>query len=111
MRGLLIAAITIWVGIAPVSAHEEKIVNLKTAPPDHQVEAVGYCRGIYEVKLKDGSVRQFREFELSFKTDSGLNGPKPGVPILIRAGRSVGDISFVIFSGLEEVKTLTQQTC
>lgn len=111
MRGLLIAAITIWVGIAPVSAHQEKIVNLKTAPPDHQVEAVGYCRGIYEVKLKDGSVRQFREFDLSFKTDSGPNGPKPGVPTLIRAGRSVGDIAFVIFSGLEEMKTLTQQTC
>ena len=111
MRGLLIAAITIWVGIAPVSAHEEENVNPKTAPHDHQVEAVGYCRGRYEVTLKDGSVRQIREVDLSFKTDSGPNGPKPGVPILIRAGRSVGDISFVIFSGLEDMKTLTQQTC
>jgi len=35
MRGLLIAAITIWVGITPVSAHQEKIVGLKTVPPDH----------------------------------------------------------------------------
>ena len=72
---------------------------------------MGYCRGIYEVKLKDGSVRQFREFDLAFKTVSGPNGPRPGVPTLIQAGRTIGDISFVIFSGLEEMRTLTQQTC
>jgi len=110
MRGLLIGAIVLWVGIGVVSAQQGKAVDLKTAPPDHQVEAVGYCEGRYEVKLKDGSVRQFREFDLSFKTDSGPNGPKPGAPSLIQAGR-VGDRASLIFSGLEEMKTFLQKTC
>jgi hypothetical protein len=74
------------------------------------VEALGYCKGRYEVKLKDGSSRRFQEFGLSFKIDSGPNGPKPGVPTLVQAGK-VGDRALVIFSGLEEMKTLPQQAC
>ena len=111
MRMLLAIATGVCVGIATASAQQGGIVDLKTVTPDHQVEAVGYCRGTYEVKLKEGSVRQFREFDLAFKTDSGPKGPRPGVPTLIQAGRTIGDISFVIFSGLEEMKILTQQTC
>jgi cytochrome c len=110
MRRMLIGAIVVWVGIGVSCAQQGKAVDLKAAPADHQVEAVGYCEGRYEVKLKDGLVRQFREFDLSFKTDSGPNGPKSGAPALVLAGR-VGDRAFLIFSGLEEMKTFLQRTC
>ena len=110
MRTLLAIATGLCVGIATASAQQGGIVDLKTVTPDRLVEAVGYCNGRYEVKLKDGSVRQFREFDLSFKTDSGPNGPKPGAPVLMQAGR-VGDRAFLVFSGLEEVKTFPKKTC
>lgn len=110
MRGLLIVAIVMWVEIPTASAQQEKIVDLKTQTADHQVESVGYCKGTYEVKLKDGSVRHFREFDLSFKTDSGPNGPNPGAPTLVQAGR-VGDRAFLVFAGPEEMKRFPQKTC
>jgi hypothetical protein len=107
---LSIVAIMAWAGIAPASAEHGTIVNLKSAPADQQVEALGYCNRRYDVRLKDGSFRRFQEFDLSFKIDSGPNGPKPGVPTLVQAGK-VGDRALVIFSGLEEMKTLPQQAC
>ena len=110
MRTLLAIATGLCVGIATASAQQGGIVDLKTVTPDRLVEAVGYCNGRYEVTLKDGSVRQFREFDLSFKTDSGPNGPKPGAPVLMQAGR-VGDRVFLIFSGLEEMKTFPKKIC
>lgn len=92
------------------SAHEGRILDLKQAPPDHQIGVIGYCNGRYEVKLKDGSTRQFREFDLRFKTDSSPNGPKPGTPTLIRAGM-MGDRAFVVFSGFEEMKEFIKKVC
>lgn len=50
--------------------------------------------------LRDGSVRGFPEYNLSFKTDSTENGPDPGVSALISAGR-VGDRALVIVAGPE----------
>ena len=57
MRTLLAIATGLCVGIATASAQQGGIVDLKTVTPDRLVEAVGYCNGRYEVKLKDGSVR------------------------------------------------------
>lgn len=110
MRRLLIVAIALWMGIDPTLAQSEKPVDLKTVPPNQQVESVGYCQGRYSVRLKDGSVRQFTEYDLSFKIDSGPNGPKSGAPTLIKAGMA-GDRGLLIFSGLEEMKRLPQKTC
>ncbi|MFQ5658626.1 MAG: hypothetical protein ACE5G5_13880 [Candidatus Methylomirabilales bacterium] len=110
MRVVLVLLVLLSFGIGPAFAHGGRIVDLKAAPPDHQVEAVRYCNGEYSVKLKDGSTRQFGEFDLRFKTDSGPNGPKLGSPALIRAGMS-GDRAFLIFSGLEEMKGFLEEKC
>lgn len=110
MKRVMIICSALALGIGVALAHEGKIVNLKTAPPDHQVAAVGYCQGRYEVKLKDGSTRQLQEFDLRFKTDSEPNGPQPAAPVLVPAGM-VGDRAFVIFADPEDMKAFLKKTC
>lgn len=110
MKRVMIICSALALGIGVALAHEGKIVNLKTAPPDHQVAAVGYCQGRYEVKLKDGSTRQFQEFDLRFKTDSEPNGPQPATPVLVSAGM-LGDRAFVIFADPEDMKAFLKKTC
>jgi hypothetical protein len=77
--------------------------DLKALAPGQQVSSVRYCRGAYEVALKDGSVRSFKEFDLGFKTDTSARGPDAAAPALVPTGR-VGDRAFVIFAGLDELK-------
>lgn len=110
MRAMLTVFSVLALGLGVAVAHEGKIVNLKAVPPDHQVEAGGYCRGRYEVKLKDGSTRQIAEFDLRFKTDSSPNGPRPGAPVLVPAGMA-GDRAFVIFADPDEMKAFLKKTC
>ena len=110
MKRLVVALAVLCVGAGPALAHEEQIRDLKQAPPDHQVKAVGYCKGEYQVALKDGSARQFKEFDLRLKTDSSPNGPKPGVPVLVKAGM-VGDRAFLVFFEPGEMKDFVKKTC
>lgn len=114
MRGLtrraLAGLMLLFLSAGPVLAHEGRIVDLETAPPDHQVRAVGYCGGAYEVTLRDGSTRRFREFDLRFKTDSSPNGPRPGRPVLISAGMA-GDRAFLVFSAPDEMTTFLKKAC
>lgn len=56
MRILVVALAVLCVGAGTALTHEEQIRDLKQAPPDHQVKAVGYCKGEYQVALKDGMV-------------------------------------------------------
>jgi len=110
MRAVLAISSVLALGVGMAFAHEGNIVNLRTAPPDHQVEAAGYCKGEYRLKLRDGSTRWFKEFDLRLKTDSGPNGPQPGTPVLVPAGM-VGDRAFVIFSDPDEMKAFLKKTC
>jgi cytochrome c len=91
-------------------AHEGRIVDLKTVPPDHQVQAVTYCKGVYRLTLKDGSAAEFTEFNLRFKTDSGPNGPDPGAAVLVPAGMA-GDRAFVVFAEPDAMKAFLKKTC
>ncbi|HEY7648001.1 MAG TPA: hypothetical protein VID04_03270 [Methylomirabilota bacterium] len=77
--------------------------DLKALAPGQQVSSVRYCRGVYEVALRDGSVRSFKEFDLGFKTDTSAKGPDAATPALVPTGR-VGDRAFVVFAGLDELK-------
>lgn len=110
MRRLIVLLAVLWGGVGLALAHEGRIVDLKALSPEHQVEAVGYCKGIYAVRLKDGSAREFREFDLRLKTDSGPNGPRPGSPALIEAGM-MGDRAFLVFSGPDDMKAVLKHTC
>lgn len=110
MRRALIIIGLVWLATPTAVAHEGRIVDLKAATQDHQVETVGYCKGVYHLKLKDGSTYEVKEFNLRFKTDSGPNGPLPGTPVLISAGMS-GDRAFVIFAEPDEMKSMLKKTC
>ena len=101
---------SVWLVSGVALAHEGRIVDLKKAPPDHQVEGVNYCKGTYRLKLKDGSTSDFKEFDLRFKTDSGPTGPNPGAPVLIPAGMA-GDRAFLVFAEPDELKNMLKKTC
>ena len=107
--GLILVALA-WLGTGLAGAHEGRIVDLKAVPPDHQVEGVNYCKGMYRLKLKDGSTSDFKEFDLRFKTDSGPTGPNPGSPVLIPAGMA-GDRAFLVFAEPDEMKTAVKKAC
>jgi len=107
--GLILVALA-WLGTGVAGAQEGRIVDLKKVPPDHQVEGVNYCKGTYRLKLKDGSTRDFKEFDLRFKTDSGPTGPNPGAPVLIPSGKA-GDRAFLVFAEPDELKNMLKKTC
>ncbi len=110
MRKIAVLLAILLFGSSSAFAHEEQIFDLKKAPADHQVQAVGYCKGEYRVTLKDGSSRQFKEYDLRLKTDSGPNGPERGTPALIKAGMA-GDRAFLVFSEPGEMKDFVKKTC
>jgi cytochrome c len=84
--------------------------DLKALPPGQQVEAIRYCGDTYQVTTYAGQARPIWEFNLRFKTDSSTRGPKPGVPVLLRANMS-GDRFFVIFSDPKDISTFIQPGC
>lgn len=96
--------------VASHSGHKGKMADLKTAPPSHQVMGVEYCKGIYRVKFKDGSTFKYTEFNLRFKTDSGANGPKRGIPVQISAGMR-GDRAYLVFNDPQEISSLLKKKC
>lgn len=110
MKRIILLVLLVSLGVGFAVAHEGRITDLKQLPPEHQVEAVGYCQGKYQVRLKDGTAREFGEFDLRLKTDSGPNGPRPGSPVLIHAGM-MGDRAFLVFSGPDDMKALLKQAC
>ena len=84
--------------------------DLKTLPPGQQVKAIRYCGDTYRVTTHAGEARPMWEFNLRFKTDSSTQGPKPGVPALLRANMR-GDRFFIIFSDPKEISAFIQPEC
>ncbi|MGH8806540.1 MAG: c-type cytochrome [Noviherbaspirillum sp.] len=85
-------------------------LNLKTAPPEGQVNAINYCRDTYSVKTADGKAQKVWEFNLRFKTDSSQDGPLPGKPVIVGAGMQ-GDRASVVFAAPGEISSFIKQTC
>ena len=85
-------------------------LHLADAPPDQQVEAITYCQGTYRVMTKAGSPVDYREFDLRFKTDESPEGPRPGAPVVIKAGMQ-GDRGFIIFSAPGEIGLFIKTGC
>ncbi len=84
--------------------------DLKTLPPGQQVKAIRYCGDTYRVTTHTGEARPMWEFNLRFKTDSSTQGPKPGIPALLRANMR-GDRFFIIFSDPKEISAFIQPEC
>lgn len=101
-------AVGLLLTVSGSASAQREATDLKTLPPGQHRAALSYCRGVYEVALKDGSVRSFKEFDLGFKTDS--SGPRPSTPALVPTGR-VGDRAFVIFAGLDELRGWLKKGC
>ena len=93
-----------------LAQQERPPADLKALPPDRQVASVSYCRGAYQVALKDRSVRAFKEYDLAFKTGAGGSGPQKGAPALVPTGR-VGDRAFLVFGGLDELTGALKTRC
>ncbi len=100
-------------GKAPAGARQSMMgrrPNLKKAPPERQVTAIGHCRDTYTVKTADGKVNKVWEFNLRFKTDSSKDGPAPGRPVIVGAGMQ-GDRASVVFGSPEDISNFIKQSC
>jgi cytochrome c len=86
------------------------LLDLETVGPDQQVRAIRYCGDTYRVTTVAGQALVFWEFNLRFKTDSSDKGPLKGKPALSRGGM-MGDRTFVIFAGPEEISSFIKRTC
>ena len=102
LPGLLVGAAGL--GLA---AAEEPGTDLTAIPPGREIRT---CSRAFRVGLTDGSVREFREYDLRFKVDTGPLGHRRGRAALVESGRS-GDRVTVVFASLEELKRLPEERC
>ena len=85
-------------------------LNLRSAPPEGQVTSLEHCGDTYTVKTADGKTNKVWEFNLRLKTDSSVEGPPPGKPVIVGAGMQ-GDRASVIFSSPAEISTYISESC
>src|SRR5262245_61822778 len=109
LRALALAA-SLLIVVTGASLAQREPTDLKMLPASQQVVSLRYCRGAYDVTLKDGSVRSFKEYDLGFKTDTSAKGPDAAAPALVPTGR-MGDRAFVVFAGLDELKAALKKEC
>jgi cytochrome c len=105
-----LAAVCVGLLCATAAAQQATMEDLRQAPPDRQVKAVGYCRGQYTIGFVDRSSRKFGERDVRFATDSSPLGPVAGRPILVPTGR-VGDRALVVFVGPGEMSAMIRASC
>ncbi len=111
VRAMVVAFALVALGLGPAAAHQQgNRLHLADAPLDQRIESIGYCKGTYSLVFKDGAPVEYPEFDLRFKTDSSVDGPAPGTPVVIKAGMR-GDRGFVVFSSPEEIATFLKTTC
>ena len=107
--GGLAALACLALGAAPARGQATGPEDLRALPAARQVTAVAHCGGLYRVRLADGAEREFKEYDLSFKTDTTPLGP-PAAAGVVPAGR-VGDRAIVVFGRLEELRTVVVPRC
>ena len=105
MRSLS-AALTVLAAVSVAIAQERPTTGLKTLPPSQHVASLRYCCDVYDVALKGGTVRPFKEYDLPFKTDAGANGPDrsmrsswPAAAWVIEPSRDLGYVEDVMGRG------------
>jgi cytochrome c len=87
-----------------------RMPNLKQVPPGRQVTDLKYCPDAYQVTVATGDTYTFWEFNLRFKTDSSLNGPQKGRPVMVGQGMQ-GDRAQVVFSAPTEISSFIRREC
>lgn len=97
-------------GHAPAGMMAGGFEDLKKLGPDHQVQAIRYCRDTYHVTMANGQTTDFWEANLRFKTDSSGAGPHAGKPVLMRAGM-MGDRASVFFAAPDEISAFIKHRC
>lgn len=85
-------------------------LDLKTAPPEGRVTAVGQCGDTYAITTADGQTQKVWEFNLRLKTDSSKYGPAPGKPVVIGAGMQ-GDRASLVFASPAEISAFIKPSC
>lgn len=86
------------------------VPNLRRAEPAQRVRSITHCRDTYRVVTADGTVHEFWERNLRFKTDSSSDGPEKDAPAIVGAGM-MGDRASVIFAAPEEIGTWIKPVC
>ena len=84
---------------APWSATE-----LWSMGPERQVARIQLTAETYYITVVSGETLRFHESLLRFKSDTSLNGPAPGIPVVLPLG-SVGDRAQVVFAHPKEMTT------
>ena len=107
-RASALSAVFVGLLCSAAAAQQPTMEDLRQAPPDRQVKAVGYCGGQYMIGFVDGSSRKFGERDVRFATDSSPLGPVAGRPVLVPSGR-VGDRALVVFVG--EMTAMLRASC
>lgn len=87
-----------------------RLPDLKKAPPAGIVEGLRHCGDTYFVTTGDGMTHKIWEFNLRLKTDTSVNGPIPGKPVLVGAGMQ-GDRASIVFSALREIPEFINEKC
>ena len=77
-------------------------IDLKTVGPAQQIASIRYSDDTYYVTTNSGATISFREFNLRFKTDSGVHGPAEGQPVLLPASMR-SDRAYVVFATPREI--------
>ena len=87
-----------------------QMLNLKELEANNHITSISHCGDTYTVIAETGEVYELWEFNLRFKTDSSVNGPASGGPVIIPASMR-GDRAFVIFASPVEISPFIQKGC
>jgi cytochrome c len=87
-----------------------RLPDLKKAQPAGVVKSVRHCGDTYFVTTGDAKTHKIWEFNLRLKTDTSVNGPAAGKPVLVGAGMQ-GDRASIVFSALREIAEIVREQC
>jgi cytochrome c len=84
--------------------------DLKKAAADEQVVGLSHCRDTYAVRTADGKIHKVWEYNLRLKTDSSMQGPSPGKPVMAESGMR-GDRFSIVFASPKELGGFIKESC
>ena len=85
-------------------------LDLKATGAATRVAGIKLCRDTYDVTMENGVTQQFWERNLRLKTDSSIEGPPAGKPVLIQGGME-GDRAYVVFATPAEISSMIKSEC